>query len=170
MLGRLLENRAGSFQQLWGSAAIFDRGTASGISITQDKSLEISTIYASVRLISDTISTLPVDQFIREDGARRPYRPREEWVQRPNMMVDRTTFWQQVMVSLLLDGNTFIHVRRNPDGSVLDMTVLNPHKVRPIRRPDGAVEYRTEYGERVLQADEVLHITEMLMPGDLRGV
>ena len=166
MLGRLLESRAGSFQQLWGSAAIFDRGTASGISVTQDKSLEISTIYASVRLIADTISTLPVDQFVRQDGARRPYRPREEWVQRPNMMMDRTTFWQQVMVSLLLDGNCFVHVIRDDAGAILELHVLNPHdvEVMPGRR------YRMVQSGYTLEREEVLHLTELLMPGHLRGV
>ena len=166
MLGRLLENRAGSFQQLWGSAAIFDRGTASGISITQDKSLEISTIYASVRLISDTISTLPVDQFIREDGARRPYRPREEWVQRPNMMMDRTTFWQQVIVSLLLDGNAFIHILRDEQGGILELHVLNPNDVEVM----SGRRYRILHSNMTLDREEILHITELLLPGHLRGV
>ena len=172
MLNRLLTGgeARGGFQQLWGSGALFARASNTGTIVTQDTALKMSAVYASVRLISDTISTLPLDQFFRQDGQRLPFRPREEWVSNPSTDMPRTTFWQQVMVSLLLDGNTFVHIRRNPDGSVLDMTVLNPHKVRPIRRPDGAVEYRTEYGERVLQADEVLHITEMLMPGELRGV
>ena len=166
MLGRLLETRAGSFQQLWGSAAIFDRGTASGISITQDKSLEISTIYASVRLIADTISTLTVDQFVRENGARRPYRPREEWVNRPNMRMDRTTFWQQVMVSLLLDGNCFVHVIRDDQGGVLELNVLNPHDVEVL----SGMRYRIVSGGIILNRDEVLHVTELLLPGHLRGV
>jgi len=172
MLGRLLNptEARGGFQQLWGSGALFARQTASGTSVTQDSSLKLSAVYAAVRLISDTVSTLPVDQFIRVDGSRVPFRPREEWVARPSTEMPRTTFWQQVMVSLLLDGNAFVHVRRNPDGSVVDMAVLNPKKVQPIRRADGTVEYRTEYGGMALTGNEVLHLTELLLPGDLRGV
>src|SRR6056300_553284 len=160
MLFRLLENRAGSFQQLWGSAAIFDRGTSSGIAISQDKSLEISTIYASVRLIADTVCTLPLDQFVRENGARRPYRPREEWVQRPNMMMDRTTFWQQVMVSLLLDGNAFVHVIRDESGAVMELHVLNPHDVEVM----SAGRYRMVRSGYVMGREEMLHVTELLLP------
>lgn len=172
MLGRLInptESRGG-FQQLWGSGALFARQTASGTSVTQDSALKLSAVYAAVRLISDTVSTLPVDQFIRNDGARVPFRPREEWITRPSMELPRTTFYQQVMVSLLLDGNAFVHVMRNPNGSVLELSVLNPKKVQPVRRSDGSVEYRTEYGQRVLGPDEVLHLTELLMPGEVRGV
>jgi len=39
-----------------------------------------------------------------------------------------------------------------------------------VRRADGQVEFRTEYGNAVLGPDEVLHLTELLMPGELRGV
>ena len=172
MLNRLLSGgeARGGFQQLWGSGALFARASNAGTTVTQDTALKMSAVYASVRLIADTISTLPLDQYIRRDGQRLPFRPREEWVARPSTMLPRSTFWQQVIVSLLLDGNAFIQLMRNPDGSILDMTVLNPHKVRPVRREDGRVEYRTEYGQRVLGPDEVLHLTELLLPGDLRGV
>lgn len=172
MLNRLLSGgeARGGFQQLWGSGALFARASNAGTTVTQDTALKMSAVYASVRLIADTISTLPLDQFIRRDGQRLPFRPREEWVGRPSTMLPRSTFWQQVIVSLLLDGNAFIQLMRNPDGSILDMTVLNPHKVRPVRREDGRVEYRTEYGQRVLGPDEVLHLTELLLPGELRGV
>lgn len=172
MLNRLLSGgeARGGFQQLWGSGALFARASNAGTTVTQDTALKMSAVYASVRLIADTISTLPLDQFIRRDGQRLPYRPREEWVNRPSTTLPRSTFWQQVIVSLLLDGNAFIRLARNPDGSILDMTVLNPHKVRPVRREDGRVEYRTEYGQRVLGPDEVLHLTELLLPGELRGV
>ena len=70
----------------------------------------------------------------------------------PSTELPRTTFWQQVMVSLLLDGNAFVHVMRNPDGSVFELAVLNPKKVQPVRRADGSVEYRTEYGQRCARA------------------
>ncbi|HEY7824146.1 MAG TPA: phage portal protein, partial [Acidimicrobiia bacterium] len=172
MLNRLLSGgeARGGFQQLWGSGALFARASNAGTTVTQDTALKMSAVYASVRLIADTISTLPLDQYIRRDGQRLPFRPREEWVGRPSTMLPRSTFWQQVIVSLLLDGNAFIQLMRNPDGSILDMTVLNPHKVRPVRREDGRVEYRTEYGQRVLGPDEVLHLTELLLPGELRGV
>jgi len=168
MLGNLFERR-GTFQSLWGSGALFDRTSYSGVNVTEDTSLRLSAVYACVRLISDTISTLPVDQFIRRDGQRFPYRPREEWVGNPSTLVDRTTFYQQVVVSLLLDGNAFIHVARESDGTIVEMNVLNPTDVTPQMGPQGKF-YRMNQTGRVYQANEILHITEMLLPGDLRGV
>ncbi len=169
MLGRLLEQRS-AFQNLWGSGALFERPSMSGAQVTKDTALRLSAVYACVRLISDSISTLPVDQYIRRDGERSPYRPREEWIDRPNDLHSRTTFWQQVMVSLLLDGNAFVHVMRNPDGSVFSLDVLNPANTTPTMQ-DGQLVY-VYRGERnmTLPRDAVLHVTELLLPGDLRGV
>jgi len=111
-----------------------------------------------------------VDQFIRRDGERSPYRPREEWITKPNDLHSRTTFWQQVLVSLLLDGNAFVHIMRNPDGSVFSLDVLNPTVTTPTMQ-NGQLVY-VYRGERnlTLTKDQVLHITELLLPGDLRGV
>ena len=172
MLNRLLtggESRGG-FQQLWGSGALFARASNAGVAVTQDTALKMSAVYASVRLISDTISTLPLDQYIRRDGQRVPFRPREEWVMSPSSEMPRSTFWQQVVVSLLLDGNAFVRLGRDSGGRVVEMFVLNPHKVNPVRDESGQIVYRTEYGQRVLGKDEVLHLTELLLPGELRGV
>jgi HK97 family phage portal protein len=170
MLGRLLEKRY-AFQNLWGSGALFDRGTAAGVQVSQDKSLALSAVYACVRLISDTISTLPVDQFIRTNGQRRPYRPREEWVVDPNPFHPRTTFYQQVLVSLLLDGNAFVYIVRNDDGSVDSLDVLNPTKVEvSMVNGDLAYTHTGPEGTRVLTRENILHLTELLLPGDLRGV
>jgi HK97 family phage portal protein len=170
MLGRLLERRY-AFQNLWGSGALFERSTRSGVSVTADTSLALSAVYACVRLISDTISTLPVDQFIRVDGQRRPYRPREEWVVNPNPLHPRTTFYQQVLVSLMLDGNAFVHVMRDDEGVVFALDVLNPTKVEPVMvGRDLMYRHTGPETPAMLPRSDVLHITELLLPGELRGI
>jgi len=168
MLGRLFEKR-GAFQELWGSGALFERPSPSGVQVTQSESLRLSAVYACVRLISDTISTLPVDEFVRRDGTRLPARPRDEWVTNPSTLVDRTTFYQQTVVSLLLDGNAFIHITRDDSGEILDLNVLNPTDVKPHIGPNGKTYEITSSG-RYLMSDDVLHITELLLPGEVRGV
>jgi HK97 family phage portal protein len=164
MLGRLLETRSTTFQNLFASGALFERPSPTGVHVTQDTALRLSAVYASVRLISDTISTMPLDQFQRVDGARVAYRPRDRWVDRPSLRHQRATFWQQNLVSLLLDGNIFAHVIRDGSGEVIDIDVLNPMQVEVLDNG-----YRVN-SDRFLRRDDVLHITEMLLPGTMRGV
>ena len=164
MLGRLLETRSTAFQNLFAAGALFDRPSPTGVHVTQETSLRLSAVYASVRLIADTISTMPLDQFVRVEGTRRPVRPRDGWVDSPSTRHQRATFWQQNLVSLLLDGNIFAHVIRDGSGEIIDIDILNPTQVEVLENG-----FRVE-GSRFLRRDEVLHITEMLLPGTLRGV
>ena len=165
MLGHLFEKRdaGGAFQRLFATGALTDRPSPSGVTITEDTALKLSAVSSSIMLIADTISTLPLDQFIREDGQRRPYRPRERWVEEPSLTLPRTTFYQQVITSLLLDGNAFIRITRDGRGIIEDLTVLNPTNVDVH---DGG--YRLN-GQTYLDRMEVLHITDMLLPGEKRG-
>jgi HK97 family phage portal protein len=175
MLGSLLrprEERAVSFQTIFASGGNLARETYAGTVVTYDTSLKIGTVYACVRLLADTISTLPVDTFYREGGARLVFRPKPIWVERPDIGMAREDFLQQAMVSLLLDGNVFIRIFRGRAGEVTSLTVLDPTRVEVRRNPaTREVEYGIEGAAGVtLTAAEVLHITELRRPGALRGV
>jgi len=106
------EKRAISYQAIFGSGTDMQQTTYSGTVITQDTSLRIGAVYACVRLLADTISTLPVDTFYRDGGERLPYRPKPLWLDNPDLGVSREDHLQQAMVSLLLDGNVFIRIFR----------------------------------------------------------
>ena len=146
---------------------LFEKPSASGMTVNEDTSLKLSAVYACVRLISDTISTLPYDQFIRRDGQRFPYRPKDGWVDRPSTEMPKTTFWKQVLISLLLDGNAFVLISRSGN-EIVELTPLNPKQVR-IEKENGRKVYIIAENQRVTD-DRMLHLTEMLMPGKLRGV
>jgi len=171
MLSRLLgggEQRAISFQSLFALGDGFSVTTNSGTVITQNDSLKIEAVYSCVRIIADSISTLPVDTFVRVDGERRPFRPRPEWLNYPESGVTRTEHFQQVLVSLLLDGNSFTRILRDDQG-IAGLVVLNPQRVecsrdRVTRRPIFVYENRD-----VIQLEDMIHITELRMPGELRG-
>ena len=174
MLGNLFnnnENRAISFQSIWGAGDTFAFTTDSGANIDESTSMTIGAFYACVLLISDTISTLPVDAFIRRDGSRVPYRPRPEWVIKPDVTLLRSEHYQQVLISLLLDGNSFTRVFRDGRGDVANLVCLDPLRVQVQRNPKNReIEYLIDNGEAgVVPARDMLHITEIRKPGALRG-
>jgi phage portal protein, HK97 family len=167
----LFGKRAVTFQSIWGAGEDF--ASLSSLSNTQVNSetvFQVNAIYGAVALISDTISTLPVDSYIRRDGARFPYRPRPVWVSRPDIDTTKEGFWGAVIVSLLLDGNAFIRVFSNDRGEVVNLVVLNPHKVEMQRNGLGRVMFQIEGESRLLTADEVIFIPDIVRPGHLRGV
>jgi len=173
MLRNLLgENRAISFQTIWGAGDLTSFETQSAAYVDFTTALQINSVWACVSLISDAISTLPVDTYIRRDGIAYPYRPRPAWVIKPDAMIPSTSFWQQTMISLLLDGNVFIRIFRDPvTGAILSMMTLNPMQVTVTRTANGQKRF-TYQGEegKTLSTDDVLHITgSILMPGEIRG-
>ena len=165
------ESRAISFQSLWGAGDLTSYETQSAAFVDYNTSLSVNAVWACVSLISDTVSALPVDTYIRRDGIAYPYRPRPSWVAKPDVMIPSVAFWQQTMISLLIDGNAYIRLFRDTSGQILNMMVLNPLAVNVRRNPFGQklFVYTGEAGKE-LSTDDVLHIAgSILMPGDLKG-
>lgn len=171
-LFNLSEKRAISFQSIWGAGDSFAFTTDSGANIDENTSMRISAFYACVLLISDTISTLPVDSFVRRDGNRVPYRPRPEWVQKPDVDLLRSEHYQQVLVSLLIDGNSFTRIYRDSRGDVANLVVLDPMRVSILRNPQTReLEYTVDNGVAgVVKQSDMIHITEIRKPGATRGL
>ena len=164
------EDRALSFQTIWGSGGDLEIGTQSGTVVNADTAFRINAVFSAVSLISDTISTLPVDSYIRRDGARFAYRPRPAWVTRPDVDTTKEAFYGAVIVSLLLDGNAFVRVYSNGRGEIVNLVVLNPMKVEIERNGLGRVMFRVENEEKLLSSEEVVFIPDVVRPGHIRGI
>lgn len=172
MLGNLGgESRAISFQSLWGAGDSTVYETQSSAFVDYHTSLQVNAVWACVSLISDTISSLPVDSYVRRDGIAYPYRPKPSWVAKPDVMLPSIAFWQQTMTSLLIDGNAYIRIFRDSSNEIINMMVLNPLAVKVSRNALGQKLFHfSGENNKVLTTDEVLHIAgSMLLPGELRA-
>jgi HK97 family phage portal protein len=172
MLNNLFETRGLSFQTIWGSGGDIELQTNSGSYVTQDNVWKLSAITGAVNLIASSISTLPMEAWVRRDGQKLLMRPKPDWVNRPDTsFVDRTPFISQIITSLMLDGNAFIRVFRDEEGLPLSLMVMNPTEIEVKRNPQGRIVFTwTKNGETFGQ-DEMLHIVESLIqPGQVRGI
>ena len=172
MLRKLLdETRNISFQTIWGAGDLTSYESQAATYVDQQSALTSTAVFACVTLISDTISTLPVDAFVRRDGIKRPYRPRPAWVTQPDAMINSVSFWQQAMISLLIDGNAFVRIFRDPNnGEVINLMVLDPLKVMVSRTNLGQKRFSYTGENGPLSTDDVLHITgSLLQPGQIRA-
>lgn len=170
MLGNLFENRALSFQSVFASGDSFELGTKAGTVVNQNTAFQVSAIFSAVSLISSTVSTLPLDVYIRQDGDRRPFRPRPEWVLQPDVDTTRSAFYGAVIVSMLLEGNAFIRIYNNDQGLPVSFSVLNPNTVTIKRNGIGQVLFEVENEERAFTQDEMIFIPDVVRPGQMRGV
>jgi HK97 family phage portal protein len=171
MLGNLGESRAISFQSLWGAGDLTSFETQSSAFVDYNTAFSVNAVWACVSLISDTVSALPVDTYVRRDGIAYPYRPKPSWVSKPDMAMPSVAFWQQTMISLLVDGNAFVRLFRDDSGTIVNMVILNPVSVHVSRNALGQKFYTTvSEGSKILSSDDVLHISgSVLFPGEFRG-
>ena len=172
MLGNLSgESRGISFQSIWGAGDLTSYETQSSAYVDYNTSLTVNAVWACVSLISDTVSALPVDTYIRRDGIAYPFRPKPSWVNKPDLAMPSVAFWQQCMISLLVDGNAFVRLFRDDAGTIVNMVVMNPLNVQVSRNALGQKFYTsTAETNKVLTSDDMLHISgSILMPGEFRG-
>ena len=164
------ENRAISFQTVWGAGSDLESLNVSGVNINSNTAFEVVAFWSAVSLISDTISTLPIDSYIRRDGDRRPYRPRPAWVDQPDVDMTRQAHYQQVLVSVLVSGNSYTRIFRNASGDVVNLVVLDPNTVTVRRSAIGRKIFIIENSAETLTSDEIIHITDLIQPGSLVGL
>lgn len=139
-----------------------------GTAVTADSAMRLSAVFACLRLLSEAISTLPLDTFIRDAGTRKPFRPRPAYLSFQPEQGSRIDYLSQVMLSLLTDGNAFVATPRDALGVPSDLIVLDPTRVT-VDRVAGQVRYRV--GDRpVDMPNDLMHIKGMTLPGHLRGL
>ena len=170
VFNRLWESRAINANTLFSSGDDIAFGTRSGTYVTQDNVFQVNAVYSAVSLIASTLSTLPVDVFVRRDGDRIPFRPAPAWVQKPDVDLPKEAFYNAVIVSMLLDGNAFIRVFSNPQGEVVNLVVLNPLTVEVKRNGLGRLQFQIEGESGTLSSEDIIYIPDMVKPGKVRGV
>lgn len=164
------EERAISFQTVWGMGGDIVLGNNAGTQVNAKTAFSLIPVYSAVSLISDTISTLPVDAYQRIDGDRKPYRPRPSWVDQPDVDQTRQGHYQSVLVSLLIWGNAYVRIFRNTSGDVINLVALDPQKMAVTRSAIGRKLFHYEGEDKTLTSDEIMHLTDLLEPGAIVGI
>ena len=146
----------------WGS----DGGsmTHAGVAVTAESSLQLLTVYGCVRLITDQISTLPVDVY-RKVGEAKEEVAAPRWLTQPTTNLGWSDWCSQVLTSLLLHGNAYVAVTRR-DAAIVELVPLDPTLIT-VRREAGRKVF-TVNGQ--VFPGEVLHLCGMMLPGSDVGL
>jgi HK97 family phage portal protein len=173
MLNRLLqskEERAITYQSLFLTDQMFTGATRSGVPMNSHEAMKVGVVYAAVRLIADSISTLPVNTYERR-GLQRFPAPRPDWLDypEPDRAVGRIDHFQMVLISLLIDGNAYVRKLYAPNGELIALKVLDPLRIEPRINNDGMIEFVWD-SSRILTHDEIMWIPDILRPGAVKGL
>jgi len=145
--------------------------TASGTYVSPSNALQIATVYACVRVIAETIATLPVHVYRRVPRGRElvTTHPAARLLDLgPNDEMSPVDLIETLTGHVLLWGNGYAEVQRSADGSLVSIWPLRPDQTRPVRNSRNALVYVTidEDGQpRRRRSDRVLHLRGLSFDG-----
>lgn len=147
-------------------------GSTSGKSVTERSSMQMTAVYACVRILSEAIAGLPLHLYRYKEGGGKEqavdnnlYRLLHD---EPNPEMTSFVFRETLMTHLLLWGNAYAQIIRNGKGEVIALYPLMPNKMSVDRDEKGQLYYTysraneeaaTMSGNTVtLKPSDVLHI------------
>lgn len=147
------------------SAPVFYTGTSiAGKSVTARTAIQVSTVYACVRVIAETIASLPLHVYENTgEGSKKATDHPLYYLLHDEPNGEMTSFvWRESMLShLLLWGNSYCQIIRSGRSKILGLYPLLPDHMEVDRGSSGKLiyVYTTTEGKRVtLPAEDVLHI------------
>lgn len=134
--------------------------SSSGKAVTVDSSLRLSTVWACVRLLSESVSTLPLKLYRRmPDGSREVATDHPLYrvlCRSPNIEMTPQRFMLMVVASICLRGNAFIE-KKMIGTRITALIPLLPQCMKVERLANGRLEYSyTENGTRRVIAEKML--------------
>lgn len=167
--------------------------TVAGELVNESIALQITTVRACITVLAESVASLPC--VLYEKDSKR-LRGRNEATNRrlhyilgtePNEEMSSFTFWETLVGSNALTGNSYAEIKWITDASgketseVGELYPLHPLLTEPFRQPDGTLAYRTrqgvnhklsngtEIGWRVIEAKDILHFKLFSLDG-IRGL
>ena len=128
-----------------GGYSFFFGPTSAGRSVTERSAMQMTAVYACVRILSEAIAGLPLHVYhYEEDGRRSKALEHPLYVllhDEPNPEMTSFVFRETLMTHLLLWGNAYAQVIRNGRGDVVGLYPLMPNRMQVGRNDQGQLEY-----------------------------
>jgi len=151
--------------------SVSNLGQSSGVAVTRDSSLTFSAVYACVRIISESIASLPINVYLEEaDGDRilqKNHPVQKLLAKKPNNYMTSYTFKDVILTNLLLEGNAYFLIVRDGSARPIELICLDPSKVE-VYRHEGQLYYKIEEEDATILQDDMLHFVGLSFDG-LKG-
>ena len=116
---------------------------AAAVTVTEETALQISSVWACVRLLSETVASLPKNVYRNTPAG--PVLDKEFWfaklmARKPNRYQTAVEFWETVMLNLVLHGNAYVKITK-VGGQIRSMLPLMSSQIEPTLLADGSIVY-----------------------------
>ena len=146
VFGKLFKARDKPQDALNGSGYSFMFGrTVSGQSVNERSAMQMSAVYACVRILAESVASLPLHFYQYNDtgGKEKAVNHPLYWLlhDEPNPEMSSFSFRETLMMHLLLWGNAYAQIVRNGRGEVIALYPLMPDRMVVDRDARGRIYY-----------------------------
>ena len=148
----------------WWESAMVIGGSSSGVAVTPDSALTNAAVFACVRILSETLASLPLITYERKGRARQ--RATEFYLypllhDEPNEWMTSFEYRETLQGHLALWGNAFSEITYDGAGRVTSLFPLRPDKMKGIKLEGGRRLYKYElpnHTEIWLDGERIWHL------------
>jgi len=146
----------------------------SGIQVDEESSLKISAVYACVKVISETVASLPLN-LLKEVSNNNSEKAKQHPLYSvlhdvPNSEMTSFTFREMLMTNLLLWGNAYALIKRDKSGHVVELYPLKSKNMtveRDAITDNIKYTYTNGVKTKIYSPKQVLHIPAFTFDGVL---
>lgn len=137
--------------------------TRSGVSVTDERSLRISAVWACVQLISTLVASLPIKVYREGQSGREPLKSRHFMTDllhiSPNSLMKPRDFRLAMTVQMCLWNNAYAEITWSGDRPVA-IVPLRPGRMTPYIDDSGELtyHYNVSSGVKVYSVKDILHL------------
>lgn len=131
--------------------------------VTFDSAMQISAVWAAVRILAETVASLPFEIYKKGNGGGQEpdtgNNLRDLLRKKPNRYQTPVEFWESVMLNLVISGNSYVIVERL-GSRIVSLLPVSSAQIETSLLDDGSVIYTltTDSSVKVYSGESMWHV------------
>jgi len=158
-------NYVAPLSQLYGQTNIT---SSAGERIDEWSAFGVSAVISAVSLLADSVASMPLRTFKIVDGNRQAV-PLPEIIKQPDIDSNEYELVHQIVASMALHGNAYIHLDRDKRGEIIGLVPLHTYQMQVLPTGDQIGRKYLHLGNEI-PAEDMIHLRWFTPPQSLVGV
>jgi HK97 family phage portal protein len=158
-------NYVAPLSQLYGQTNIT---SSAGERIDEWSAFGVSAVISAVSLLADSVASMPLRTFKIVDGNRQAIEL-PAIIKQPDIDSNEYELVHQIVASMALHGNAYIHLDRDRSGNIIGLVPLHTYQMQVLPTGDQIGRKYLHLGNEI-PAEDMIHLRWFTPPQSLVGV
>lgn len=144
--------------------------------VSFDSAMTVTAVFASIRLLAETIASMPIELYVKDADGNLDSKADHDIIKllryKPNARQNRIEFFEQLLLNLVSDGNSYTRITRIGDkkSRIISLDIINSANMEIILKNNELVfrHHITSSIHRDYSEDDIWHVK--LFGNGLKGM